>query len=172
MPLLHASWKPAARMKRIITHWTAGAYTASTNDKEHYHILVERDGNLVRGDHSIDDNERIRGDDYAAHTRRLNTGSIGISVCCMAGARESPFRGGEFPMTERQWLKLAAVAAELATFYNIPVTRLTILGHGEVQRTLGVPQNGKWDPMVLPWNRGLTKAQVGDAFRAEVTKRM
>lgn len=172
MALLHSSWKPQCAMERIILHWTAGGYNASALDKEHYHILIQGDGTLVRGDHSIDDNVSTGDDDYAAHTLHLNAKSIGISVCCMANAQESPFRPGPFPMKKTQWQTMAAVAAELADFYGIPVTRQTILGHGEVQRILGVQQKGKWDPMVLPWDTSITKAQAGDLFRAEVARLM
>jgi hypothetical protein len=159
-------------MRRIILHWTAGSHAASSNDKEHYHVLIEADGSLVRGDHSIKDNDSTNDDDYAAHTRGLNTKSIGLSVCCMAGAEESPFKTGRFPMTKTQWLQMAAVTAELARFYEITITRQTVLGHGEVQRILGVKQRGKWDPMVLPWMPNLTKAEVGNAFREEVSQQL
>jgi N-acetylmuramoyl-L-alanine amidase-like protein len=172
MALLHSSWKPVCDMKRIILHWTAGGHTASEVDKQHYHILIESDGTVVRGDHSIKDNVGPTGDNYAAHTLRLNTKSIGVSVCCMANAEESPFKPGPFPMTKTQWLTMAEVAAELAKFYEIPLSKRTILGHGEVQRVLDVMQRGKWDPMVLPWDTSLSKAQVGDAFRAEVARHM
>ena len=42
-----------------------------------------------------------------------NTGSIGISVCCMAKAEKKPFKAGKFPMTQVQWAKMAEVAADL-----------------------------------------------------------
>ena len=50
-------WMPAARMSRIHVHWTAGSHKANATDKAHYHILVEGDGKLVRGDKSIKANE-------------------------------------------------------------------------------------------------------------------
>lgn len=170
MALLPSSWKPACQMKRIVLHWTAGGHNASALDKEHYHILIQGDGTLIRGDHTIDDNVNTSDDDYAAHTRGLNRQSIGVAVCCMANAIERPFKAGPFPMKKSQWEQMAAVTAELAAFYRIPVTRQTILAHGEVERILGVKQKQKWDPLVLPWNSGLGKAQVGDAFRAEVQR--
>ncbi len=172
MALVKASWMPTCKMDRIILHWTAGAHTASATDKQHYHILVQGDGTLVRGDHTIDDNVNTGDDDYAAHTRGTNTRSIGVSACSMAGAQQSPFKPGSFPMKKSQWLTMAAVTAELATFYAIPVTPTTILGHGEVQKNLKIKQNGKWDPMVLPWDTSLSSAQVGNLFRAEVAKLM
>jgi hypothetical protein len=168
MPKVPAEWMPPCFMQYIVLHWTAGAYKASAVDREHYHIMIEGDGTVVRGDHEIDDNVITGDGDYAAHARKFNTRAIGLSVCCMANADDHPFDPGAFPMTEVQWRTMAEVAAELARFYNIPVTRKTVLGHGEIQGTHGVMQNGKWDPMVLPWAPTLTKQQVGDLFRAEV----
>jgi N-acetyl-anhydromuramyl-L-alanine amidase AmpD len=90
-------------------------------------------------------------------------------VCCMVGAQQKPFKGGSAPMKESQWQVMAWVAAELCAFYGIAVTKETVLGHGEVQKTLGIAQNGKWDPMALPWDTSKSVAQVGDAFRDAVT---
>lgn len=164
MFLIPKVWLPQASMERIITHWTAGTYTATTNAMAHYHILIDGDGKLHRGSHSIIENELPRGG-YAAHTLGCNTKSIGITVCCMHGAIERPFDGGDFPMKESQWKIMAAVAAELCSFYGIPVTDKTVLGHGEVQTNLGIAQRGKWDPMVLPWDTTKSFSQAGDAFR-------
>jgi len=172
MALIKPSWMPKCKMDRIILHWTAGAYTASSIDKQHYHILVEGDGGLVQGDHTIDDNVNTKDDDYAAHTRGANTRAIGVSACSMAGAQEKPFKPGSSPLKKGQWLQMAAVAAELARFYKIPVSPTTILGHGEVQKNLGIAQKGKWDPLVLPWDPKLTRAQVGKMFREEVARLM
>ncbi|MDR7486250.1 MAG: N-acetylmuramoyl-L-alanine amidase [Armatimonadota bacterium] len=166
-------WMPPGGMQRVITHWTGGLHHASQPDREHYHILVEGDGGLVRGDHPIDDNASTADQDYAAHTSRLNTGSIGIAVCCMAGAMMSPFRPGQFPMTREQYEALALAVADLCERYGIAVTPQTVLGHGEVEAILGIRQAGKWDPLVLPWDSATwdvrrTGRQVGDAFRRRV----
>jgi hypothetical protein len=155
-------------MKRVIVHWTAGQHRASETDRKHYHILVESDGELVRGIHTIEDNVTTKDQRYAAHTLGFNTGSIGISACCMAGASEQPFKAGNCPMTRRQWERLAQVAAELCQFYRIPVTPQTVLGHGEVEVNCGKPQRGKWDPLILPWNPALSRTEVGTMFRAMV----
>jgi N-acetyl-anhydromuramyl-L-alanine amidase AmpD len=168
MVLIDPTWMPKAKMRRIICHWTAGAHKASDHDRAYYHILIEDDGRLVRGTHSIKNNERILNKNYAAHTRNANGGAIGLSLCCMGGASESPFKPGPFPLTRKQWETLAQVAAELCQFYNIPVTPRTVLGHGEVETYLGISQKGKWDPMVLPWNPTMSKTQVGNYLRTLV----
>jgi N-acetyl-anhydromuramyl-L-alanine amidase AmpD len=165
--LVPIEWMPQCSMKRVIVHWTAGAHRASDLDRAHYHLLVESDGTLVRGTHSIAANEHMR-EPRASHTRNCNTGSIGVAVCCMAGARERPFDAGQVAMTRRQWDVMADVVAELCRRYAIPVTARAVLGHGEVQANLNFPQLGKWDPLVLPWATGLSRAEVMDGFRTRV----
>jgi hypothetical protein len=164
------AWMPSCEMERIIVHWTAGSYTVSATDKEHYHIIVDGGGNLVRGDKPITANVSTADNDgYAAHTKSCNSGSIGISAACMAGAVESPFNPGAYPLRQVQWEKLAAVAADLCRSYGIEVTPQTVLQHGEVEDNLGISQDGKWDINILPWD---LSEDAGDAFRAEVVKRL
>jgi N-acetyl-anhydromuramyl-L-alanine amidase AmpD len=172
MPGIPASWLSNVEMRRIICHWTAGAYTPSENDLSHYHILIDGDGDLHRGEHTIADNESTSDGDYAAHTRGLNTRSIGVSVCCMAGATETPFNSGAFPMKQVQWDVMIEVVAELCKRYKIPVGPSTVLGHGEVEKNIGTKQKGKWDPMKLSFEPKLTKAQVGTKLRTAVQARL
>ncbi|MER8949146.1 N-acetylmuramoyl-L-alanine amidase [Mesorhizobium sp. M0959] len=79
-------------MKRVICHWTAGSHSAGDTDRDAYHILVEGNGRLVRGRPSIALNSGRVKPGYAAHTLNCNGGSIGVSLCCMAGAEQRPFR--------------------------------------------------------------------------------
>lgn len=166
--LIPKSWLPVCSMKRIILHWTAGGYEATELDKEHYHILIEGDGKLIRGNYSIADNANTADGRYAAHTRNCNTGSIGVAMCCMAGARRSPFDAGQFPVREIQFAILIRCAAELSLAYDIRVTPQTVLGHGEVERELGIPQAGKWDPMRLPFQPELYAHEVGSLLRESI----
>ena len=170
--LLDPAWLPPCSMNRVVCHWTAGGHKASSLDKEHYHVLVEADGKLVRGRRTIAENVSTADGVYAAHTKGANMGSIGIAVCAMVGAVERPFHPGSQPMLERQWRILAEVAAELCRAYSIPVTPRTVLGHGEVQVQLGIQQDGKWDPMVLPWEPSMSVSQVGTFFRTLVQARI
>ncbi|WP_172332573.1 peptidoglycan-binding protein [Mangrovicoccus sp. HB161399] len=164
--LVPDSWMPAVKMDRIIVHWTAGAHNPSPDDKKHYHILIDSEGRVHRGKHAISANvPPLRSQSYAAHTKNKNSRSIGVSCCAMHNARERPFHAGSFPLTRAQWDALAHVCAELCLRYGIAVSRQTVLGHGEVQDILGVPQDGKWDPMVLPWAPGRPFREVGDELR-------
>lgn len=156
-------------MKRIIIHWTAGTDKASDNDKEHYHLLVDGDCNLVLGKHPINKNAYPLSKDYAAHTKNLNTDSIGVALCGMAGAVENPFNAGQYPINEKQWQVLALVCADLVDRYDIKVSPKTILSHAEVQTTLEVNQSGKWDITRLPWNCATRGAIVcGDDLRKRI----
>lgn len=160
-------------MQRIIVHWTAGAYRASSYDKRAYHFLIEGDGTIVRGDSSIAANYPPLSDGYAAHTRALNSGSIGVAVCGMAGARERPFDAGRYPIVQEQWDKMIEVISQLCDFYRIPLLPETVLTHAEVQFTLGVRQNSKWDFTRLPFKPQLHGAKaVGDDLRSKIKERM
>ena len=160
-------------MKRIIMHWTAGTHTASGVDREHYHLLIQGDGSVVYGDYEISDNLSVADNIYAAHTRNLNTGSIGVAVCAMKDAQQVPFNAGKYPITEEQVKTLVREVARLAKGYNIPVTRETILSHAEVQPTLGVAQAGKWDISWIPgWLNATNPPSVGDHLRALIRAEM
>lgn len=170
---LPLEWLQPVKMTRIIAHWTAGGYRASTEDKAHYHFIIEGTGNVVRGDHTIADNVNTTDDDYAGHTRKCNTGAIGVSLACMAGAVENPFNPGKYPMTEAQWARAMDVIAHLASFYKIQVTDKTILSHAEVQPNLGIKQAGKWDFSRLAFDPTVIGAKAcGDKMRRDVKARM
>ena len=107
---------------------------------------------------------------YAAHTRRCNTGSIGIALCGMHGARERPFDAGKHPIHSRQIDALAGLAADLCEGYGIPVTPRTVLTHAEVQPTLGIGQRGKWDITWLPGAKGpMGPVNAGNILRGRIT---
>lgn len=154
-------------------HWTAGGHRANGTDKRAYHYIIEGDGSIVKGNNPPEANRVIitpsDGSTYAAHTRGLNTGSIGVAVAAMRGAREVPFDAGPSPITDAQVAALVKHVAALADKYGIPVTRECVLTHAEVQPTLGVWQRQKWDIMWLP---GMTKptdpVAVGDMLRTQI----
>jgi hypothetical protein len=168
-------------MKRIINHWTAGSYTASSEDRKHYHFLIEGDGTIIPGKNSIAANAGpLKSGAYAAHTRNCNTKSIGLAVCCMVGAKETPFDPGLFPILSEQWRALVELNATLAAFYKIPVTPQTILTHAEVEKNLGITQRGQWDITAVPEGHGFTETGViripaimaGETFRADVKQQL
>lgn len=171
--MLSESWMPSADMKRVHIHWTAGTYKANAVDRRHYHLLVEGDGNIVKGNPSIKDNEPPLRRGYAAHTRAANSRAIGVAMCGMAGAREVPFRAGSYPLTKIQWDVMIVVVARLCERYGIPVTPKTVLTHAEVQTNLGIRQRSKWDITRLPFDDSVRGAKaIGDKLRAAVANEM
>jgi hypothetical protein len=148
-----------------VWHWTAGGYTPNKTDLAAYHFVVDGDGRWHRGVDVAKNSGSLKSG-YAAHTLNLNTDSIGVSLACMAGATESPFNAGKYPMRAAQVDSLIAGCAKLASHYGIPVGRRTVLSHAEVQPTLGVAQKQKWDFTRLPPLPDLVGAHViGDYLR-------
>lgn len=168
--VIPAGWMPAANISRIIGHWTAGNYTPTDNDRSHYHFLIDGNAKPVKGIPSVVLNANPKAQPgYAAHTLNCNTGSIGISICSMAGAVEAPFSAGKAPLTKGQWMALVLSVADLCERYKLPVTSKTVLTHAEVQDNLGIKQRGKWDIARLPFDPKCdTAKKVGDRLRAEV----
>jgi N-acetyl-anhydromuramyl-L-alanine amidase AmpD len=124
-------------MKRIVIHWTAGTHKPSATDRKHYHYIVGGDGEVVDGDLPVAANESTNTE-YAAHTRGLNTGSIGVSFAAMHGAKQRPFSAGKYPITEEQVDAMTRLVSDLSARYDIPIMSETILTHAEVEPTLGV----------------------------------
>lgn len=156
-------------LQRIIIHWTAGGPNASGLDKEHYHFIVQQDGQIIPGKMKPEDNASTKDGKYAAHTLNCNTGSIGVALCGMAGAVESPFSAGAFPIKWPQIAVMCSLVAKLCHQYGIKVSRQTVLSHAEVQPTLGIKQRGKIDIMWLP---GMTALHdpigIGDRLRGDI----
>lgn len=160
-------------MQRIVLHHTAGGLMPSAFDKKHYHRILDGDGNVHDGLHPITANapgKPLLAGQYAAHTRGLNTGSIGVSMACMANAQwHEPRACKAFP-TPVQVEAMVVEVARLCRAYSIPVGRRTVLSHAEVQTTLGIAQAGKWDfdydPFGIMDSRDPVK--IGDMLRSRV----
>jgi N-acetyl-anhydromuramyl-L-alanine amidase AmpD len=172
MAAVPTDWMPDARINGVILHWTGGANRPNARDRRSYHVLVDGDGELVRGVASIAANgvgSTLRP--RASHTLDCNTGWVGVSLCGMLAAREFPFDAGLQPINRTQWVAAAEAVASLCARYRIAVTRETVLSHAEVQGTLGIRQRQKWDITRLPWDSSTVGALAcGDAFRALVSR--
>lgn len=168
--ILPDEWLPPVMMKRIHAHWTAGTYRAGPEDLAHYHVLFEGDGKPVRGIPSIASNVHPLQYGYAAHTYQANSYAIGVSLCCMGGAVESPFDAGKYPMTQKQWDAMCLGIAQMCERYRIAVTPETVLSHAEVQGTLGIKQKGKWDYTRLAFDPSFKGAtECGNKLRNDVS---
>jgi hypothetical protein len=175
--LLSPDWLPvvaAGALSAIVVHWTGGNRKCSLLDRTHYHFIIDGDCKIFKGLFSVLSNARPfkRRTGYAAHALNFNAGSIGVSLCGMAGAKESPFQAGAYPITQEMWATAIQVVAECCIAYNIPVTPKTVLQHGEIQANCGVIQKGKWDVCRLPWAPQKSPKQVCDEFREQVKQRI
>jgi N-acetyl-anhydromuramyl-L-alanine amidase AmpD len=160
-------------MKRLILHWTAGTHTVNDQDRKHYHFVIGGDGKVFTGKLTPKDNENVQDGVYAAHTWNGNTGSIGVAVAAMNGAKERPFVQSKWPITPAQVDALVTLCADLCRQYSIPVTRETVLTHAEVEPTLKIKQRGKWDITWLPGMKAPgDPVTVGDNLRAQITAAM
>lgn len=162
-----------SRLKRIIGHWpVTDADMAEEIDREHYHAIVTRKLKVVLGKYRPEHNISTADGHYAAHTRALNTGSIGIALDGLGGVywNARPFNPGPEAFTHEQVDLFCETVAEYCLTYGIPVTRETVLTHAEVQPTLGVWQRGKVD---ITWLPGMSEpgdpVLVGDELRRRVS---
>lgn len=155
-------------MKRVVLHWTGGGPNPNAKDLRSYHFLISQDGTRHEGDSPPEANIPPLGKDYVRHAGGFNSWAIGVGMCGMLEARESPFSAGPYPITTKQYEEACKVVAELCKTYRIAVTRNTVLIHSEVLPRFGagIP---KWD---VNWLPGMTRpgdpVEMGDAFRARV----
>lgn len=162
-----------AKPRAIVLHWTVGRNKANSTDLAHYHFVVEGDGNILAGNHTILDNENTADGDHAAHCLGFNTKTIGVSLCGVLGSKESPFQPGPEPIKAGQFEMAARLVAKMCLEYGLTPTRTTVLTHAEVQPNLGIKQRGKWDITRLPWNPNIIGARAcGDLFRDMVSSFM
>ncbi len=137
------------KVKRIYLHWTGGNYGQVYDD---YHINIDADGKVYA---------TCELDKTLAHTLNRNSGSIGIALCCGAGAVCYHVRSphgidfGDQPPTHLQLEKLAQIIAILANVLELPITRTNVMTHAEVAALDGyAPGSGsdvRWDLWYLPW---------------------
>ena len=155
-------------MKRIIIHWTAGTYYPTGYEKEHYHFLVDKDGNIHNGKFKPEDNEICKINKYAAHTGGGNTGSIGVALCAMAGFK-SKTCVGSYPIEKKQFESCMCFCAELAKKYKINITPQTLMTHYEFGlKNPKTSSAGKIDITYLPPYPWVEKNEVGSFIRSKV----
>lgn len=161
-------------MNRITGHHAASGYAQSKESYEHYHRTIDGDGKVQAGKHSIEANapgKKLINGNYAAHTWKLNSGNIGVSILAMGGALWGDPKGStKYPVRLVQLEAYFKEVARLAVAYAIPVDRRYVLTHAEVQPTLGVTQKNKWDYDYDPRYASKTRdpIAIGDEMRQEI----
>ena len=152
-------------MKRIIVHWTAGAYKPNSTDLAHYHYLIDDEGKVYEGNFKPEDNENCNDGRYAAHTGGGNTGSIGISLCGMCGFVNRKCVGA-YPLTKVQCERAFKLIAELSKKYNIQITPQNVMTHYEFGlKHPNTTSAGKIDIVYLPPYPEVEQSKIGDYIR-------
>ncbi len=155
-------------MKKIIIHWTAGAYTPNSTDLKHYHYLIDKNGRTNYGIYKPEDNENCNDGKYAQHTGGGNTGAIGIALCGMYGFT-SATKIGSYPITKVQCEALFFFVAKLAKKYGIKIDSNHIMTHYEFGlKNPKTTSAGKIDIVYLPPYPQIKKQDIGDFIRNKV----
>lgn len=103
---------------KIYLHWTAGWYKSVFDD---YHICIGKNGELWPMTDDL--SETLQ------HTWLRNTGSIGIAMCCCAGANTEDL--GAAPPTDKQIEAMAKCVTVLCEALDLPIDKTAVLTHGE-----------------------------------------
>ncbi len=155
-------------MKRIIIHWTAGGPVPTSYEKECYHYLIDSIGKIHLGKFKPEANLICKAGMYAAHTGGGNTGSIGISMCAMAGFKNKN-DVGHFPITKGQFEATMKICADLAKKYDIQITPETVMTHYEFgQKHPETTSYGKIDIVFLPPFPWISREDVGSFIRSKI----
>jgi len=106
-----------------IMHWTAGWGDSLFPD---YHVSVTTDGKIYVAEDSFSET--------LSHTWRLNTGTVGVAMCCCVGADTEDL--GEEPPTESQIEVFSQVIAAIADGLWLTINDNNVLTHGEAADSL------------------------------------
>lgn len=148
-------------LNKITMHWTAGTYVPNNTDKQHYHYLVDKDGNIIEGKYKPEDNLNCKDGKYAAHCGGGNTGNIGIALCCMLDSR--------YPITRKQIEAMCKKVAELSKKYGISITNRNIITHAEFgNANPHTTSYGKIDINKLPCVAVYGVREVGNYLRNKI----
>ena len=155
---------------KCIMHWTAGWGDQLFDD---YHVSVTTDGKIYVSEDSFAET--------LSHTWKLNTGTVGLAMCCAVGATTDDL--GEEPPTDSQIEVFSQVVAAVCDglWLTIGTNAFT---HGEAADSLEFydaddlygPRNGceRWDleylgtkesPMFNPWASDGSRG--GDVLRGK-----
>jgi hypothetical protein len=150
-------------LHRIIWHWSGGLKVPTKEDLKHYNDMHDHEGNsydgAARAEHQA--NYDWRKGVGVSHSRNCNTGTIGQAVAGMHGAEGWPtLKWHSHAITWPGIDSMLERSAEYCKEFDIPVTKWSTLSHAEIEQTLGIKQNNKWDYMVLPGDSSVRNAVV------------
>ena len=103
---------------KVIMHWTAGWGDSLFDD---YHVSVTTDGEIYVSEDSFAE--------VLEHTWHLNTGTVGVAMCCCVGATTEDL--GEEPPTDAQIEVFSQVIAAICDGLWLTINDKNVLTHGE-----------------------------------------
>lgn len=115
---LRSAADSVGRSVKVYLHWSAGHYGQFFDD---YHINIDQDGSIYA---STDDLSEV-----LAHTYHRNTGAVGVSMACCAGATSNDL-GDESPTTA-QIDAMAKVVMVLCDEFGLEINKDNVMTHGE-----------------------------------------
>lgn len=110
--------KAYGREPKIYLHWSAGHYFQRFGD---YHVNITADGKLYVSTDNLADT--------LAHTYMRNSGAVGISLCCAAGATTNDL--GDEPPTEAQIEAMSQAVAAICDGLWLTIDKEHVMTHGE-----------------------------------------
>lgn len=113
-----ATARAYGREPKIYLHWSAGHYFQKFGD---YHINIVGDGRIYVSTDNLAE--------VLAHTYRRNSGSVGISLCCCAGATTNNL--GDEPPTPQQIEAMAQAVCAICDGLWLTIDRNHVMTHGE-----------------------------------------
>ena len=156
------------KLDKIIIHWTAGRYYPTQLEKQHYHFLIDKEGKIFNGIYKPEDNINCVDKIYAAHCGGGNTGAIGVAMCGMYGFKSNK-NIGNFPILPIQFESCMLFCAELASKYNIEISKDNILTHYEFgQAHPKTTSFGKIYIIYLPTHPWVAKNEIGSFIRSKI----
>lgn len=113
-----AQAQAVGREPKIYLHWTAGHYGQMYTDE--YHLSIDQDGSIYN-EHDLDE--------VLSHTWKRNTGAVGITLACAAGATTRDL--GDEPPTQAQIETMAQVIWLVADALWLTISKKYVATHGE-----------------------------------------
>lgn len=130
-------------MKSIVNHWTAGGYKPNQCDLNHYHFVIDGNGDIHKGKYNPMDNMYCGDGKYAAHTGGGNTGRVGVAICCRKDINTPP--------TQKQIEAMCNLNAELCVIYGLNPLKQVETHAGFGLRHPNTSSAGKIDINSLPY---------------------
>lgn len=150
----------------VVWHWTAGSKGIVSVERRAYNALVDEEGGVHDGEFRPESQATYAVGRAASHTLNANSHRAGISMDCMAGAKERPLNWGSHPMTENHITGMLEETGLWCRRFGIIPSKFTTLSHAEVQPTLGIKQRFKWDVTCLPGMKAVDDpVKIGDHLR-------